>query len=380
VDGPRLAEILRHDPDTRRTPLLLNSSFDERQRAFRSGADAFLLRPLMVDKLLATVDSLVRGRTGQQHGRVLVVDDDPKTGGICSEVLASLGFEVAVVGSLEEARRSLRERRPDVILLDVALPDGDGFLFIEEIKAERASGHISVIFLSARAETASKIRALKLGGDDYITKPFDALELGARVESVLRRKEQELSASPTTQLPGSNAIEREVQRRLIARKPFAFCYLDLDNLKAYNDYYGFAKADGVVRQTGDLLREIFAQEGTAGDFLGHVAGDDFVFITTPESVDRICQRAIEAFDRIIPLYYDRQDRERGHIEAEDRFGENRKFPIMSVSIVAVMSDGVSHDHAELARRAADMKKRAKAIQGSIYLRSDRERETRTITG
>ncbi len=380
VDGLRLAEILRHDPDTRRTPLLVTSAFDERQRAFRSGADSFLLRPLMVDKLLATVDSLVRGRTGQQHGRVLVVDDDPKIGGICSEVLASLGFEVAVVGSLDEARRSLRERRPDVILLDVALPDGDGFVFIEEIKAERASGHISVIFLSARAETASKIRALKLGGDDYITKPFDALELGARVESVLRRKEQELSASPTTQLPGSNAIEREVQRRLMARRPFAFCYLDLDNLKAYNDYYGFAKADGVVRQTGDLLRDIFAQDGVAGDFLGHVAGDDFVFITAPESVDRICQRAIEAFDRIIPLYYDRQDRERGHIEAEDRFGEKRKFPIMSVSIVAVMSDGVTHDHAELARRAADMKKRAKAIQGSVYLRSDRERESRTITG
>ncbi|HYI01235.1 response regulator [Hyalangium sp.] len=380
VDGLRLAEILRHDPDTRRTPLLVNSSFDERQRAFRSGADAFLLRPLMVDKLLATVDSLVRGRTGQQHGRVLVVDDDPKIGSICNEVLASLGFEVTVVNSLDEARRVLRERRPDVVLLDVALPDGDGFVFIEEIKAERASGHISVIFLSARAETASKIRALKLGGDDYITKPFDALELGARVESVLRRKEQELSASPTTQLPGSNAIEREVQRRLMARKPFAFCYLDLDNLKAYNDYYGFAKADGVVRQTGDLLRDIFTQEGLAGDFLGHVAGDDFVFITAPESVDRICQRAIEAFDRIIPLYYDRQDRERGHIEAEDRFGEKRKFPIMSVSIVAVMSDGVAHDHAELARRAADMKKRAKAIQGSVYLRSDRERESRIITG
>lgn len=380
VDGLRLTEILRHDPDTRRTPLLVNSSFDERQRAFRSGADAFLLRPLMVDKLLATVDSLVRGRTGQQHGRVLVVDDDAKIGSICNEVLASLGFEVTVVGSLEEARKVLRERRPDVVLLDVTLPDGDGFLFIEEIKAERASGHISVIFLSARAETASKIRALKLGGDDYITKPFDALELGARVESVLRRKEQELSASPTTQLPGSNAIEREVQRRLMARRPFAFCYLDLDNLKAYNDYYGFAKADGVVRQTGDLLRDIFAQEGVTGDFLGHVAGDDFVFIVAPDSVDRICQRAIEAFDRIIPLYYDRQDRERGHIEAEDRFGEKRKFPIMSVSIVAVMSDGVALDHAELARRAAELKKRAKAIQGSVYLRSDRERETRTITG
>jgi diguanylate cyclase (GGDEF)-like protein len=163
-----------------------------------------------------------------------------------------------------------------------------------------------------------------------------------------------------------------VQRRLSTKKPFAFCYLDLDNLKAYNDFYGFAKADGVIRQTGDLLREVVLQEGAPQDFLGHVAGDDFVFITDPRSVDAICRRAIEVFDRIIPLYYDRPDRERGYIEAEDRFGQRRKFPIMSVSIVSVMCDGVSADHAELARQAADMKKRAKAIAGSVYLRNDRE--------
>ena len=312
---------------------------------------------------------------------MLVVDDDEKVGAICREVLVSLGYEVQVSSTLEDAHRSLRERRPDVLLLDVQLPDGDGYHFLEELKAERASGYISVIFISAHSEPRAKVRALKLGAADYLTKPFDALEMGARVEMVLRRKEQELGASPTTQLPGSSTIEREVQRRLAERRPFAFCYLDLDNLKAYNDYYGFAKADGVIRQTGDLLREVFGQDGLPGDFLGHVAGDDFVFVTAPESVDRICQRAIEAFDRIIPLYYDKQDRERGYIEAEDRYGEKRKFPIMSVSVVAVLSDGLSSDHAELARQAADMKKRAKAIQGSVYLRSDRELAViRTATG
>jgi hypothetical protein len=102
-----------------------------------------------------------------------------------------------------------------------------------------------------------------------------------------------------------------------------------------------------------------------------VAGDDFVFITSVQSVDRVCERLLAAFDRIIPLYYDRADRERGYIEGEDRFGERRRFPIMSVSVVAVMTDG-SMDHAELARRAADLKKRAKAIPGSVYLRSDRD--------
>ncbi|MHB8874440.1 MAG: response regulator [Myxococcaceae bacterium] len=380
IDGLRLAEIFRHDPDTRNAAVLVVSGSDERERAFRQGASAFLLKPLQTDKLIATIDSLVRGKAGRQQGKVLVVDDDQKICAICAEVLANLGFEVRSAGTIAEARRAVREARPDVLLLDVVLPDGDGFGFIEELKAERASSHLSVIFISAKTETSSKIRALKLGGDDYLTKPFDALELGARVESVVRRKDAELGSSPTTQLPGSAAIEKEVQRRLHERQPFAFCYLDLDNLKAYNDYYGFAKADGVIRQTGDLLREVIAQEGRLGDFLGHVAGDDFVFVAETSTVDAICQRAIDAFDRIIPLYYDRQDRERGYIETEDRFGERRQFPIMSVSIVAVMCDGTSSDHAQLARLAADMKKKAKAIEGSVYLRSDRERAVRSAAG
>jgi DNA-binding response OmpR family regulator len=306
-----------------------------------------------------------------------VVDDDEKIAAICGEVLQNLGFTVRTAQSLEQARKSLSEKRPDLLLLDVSLPDGDGLSFLEELKAERGSSHLSVIFISARTETASKVRALKLGGDDYLTKPFDALELGARVESVMRRREQELGTSPTTQLPGSGAIEREVQRRRREKQPFAFCYLDLDNLTAYTDFYGFAKADGVVRQTGDLMREVVAQHGRPGDFIGHVAGDDFVFIVDPRSVDAICQSTIEAFDRIIPLYYDRQDRQRGYIEAEDRFGQRRRFALMSVSIVSVMTDG-TQDHAELARQAAELKKRAKAIAGSVYLRSDRDAQVRSI--
>jgi len=377
VDGLRLLEILEHDPVTRNASMLAFSAGDERARALRHGANAYLQKPLQMDSFLAAVDALARGPEGRRNGSVLVVDDDEKIAAICHEVLANLGFDVRSVTSLEGARRLIAERRPDLLLLDVNLPDGDGLTFLEELKAERAASHLGVIFISARTDTAAKVRALKLGGDDYLTKPFDALELGARVESVLRRRSQEMGTSPTTQLPGSGAIEREVQRRIRERQPFAFCYLDLDNLKAYNDFYGFAKADGVVRQTGDLLREVVAQYGLPTDFLGHVAGDDFVFIADVRSVDGICQRVIEAFDRLIPLYYDKADRQSGFIEAEDRYGQRRRFPLMSVSIVAVMTDG-SLDHAELANQAAEMKKRAKAVVGSVYLRSDRELTARSI--
>jgi signal transduction histidine kinase/DNA-binding response OmpR family regulator len=369
IDGLKLLDIFRHDPDTRAAKMLIISGYDVREQALRTGASGYLRKPVESDKLIASVEGL--SQVAVRRGRVLVVDDDPQICAICVEVLGNMGFDAASATDVRAARTSLREQRPDLLLLDVMLPDGDGFTFFEELKAERASSPLPVVFISARSETSAKVRALKLGGDDYLTKPFDALELGARVESVLRRRSAEASASPTTRLPGPSAIEREVQRRLHDKQPFAFAYLDLDNLKAYNDYYGFAKADGVVRQTGDLLREIFAADGTSGDFLGHVAGDDFVFVTSPGTVDVICQKAIEAFDRIIPLYYDKADRERGYIEAEDRFGEKRRFPIMSVSVVAVLADGQSGDHADLARQAADLKKRAKAVSGSVYLRSDR---------
>jgi CheY-like chemotaxis protein len=370
VDGLALLEILRHDPDTRGAKVLLFSVFDERERAFKAGASAFLQKPLDLPRFLATVDGLLaQGRDGKPSATVLVVDDDAAIRAICSEVLTNIGYQVLAVASLDQARTALREKRPQMLLLDVLLPDGDGLEFLEEFNEERAARHLSVIFITALGETASKVRALRLGADDYLVKPFDALELAARVQTVLRRREAELGASPTTGLPGSAAIEREVMRRLEAQQAFALCYLDLDNLKAYNDHYGYAKADGVVQQTGDLLRQVV---GGAGEFVGHIAGDDFVFVASLERVDELCQQMVDAFDRLIPLYYDSEDRRRGFIEADDRFGQRRQFTIMGITVAAVVSNGQFKDHAEIARAAAGLKKRAKHLPGSKYARSDRE--------
>ncbi len=369
IAGLELLEIFRNDPELRNSRVVMLTGSPVRELAIRGGAAGVLQKPIGPSTLVAGVEAALRKPDGGR-GRVLVVDDDAQITAICAEVLANQGFDVERAGTVAEARAAITRRRPDLMLLDVSLPDGDGFHFFEALKAERAPSPLSVIFISARGDTSAKVRALKLGGDDYLTKPFDALELGARVESVLRRRNAETSASPTTQLPGSAAIEREVQRRILEKSSFAFCYLDLDNLKAFNDFYGFAKADGVVKQTADILREVVTQLGDGSEFVGHVAGDDFVFIVKPERAETICRRIIESFDRIIPLYYERVDRERGSIEAEDRYGQRRKFPIMSVSIAAVMSDG-SVDHPELARQAAELKKRAKAVQGSVVLFSDR---------
>jgi GGDEF domain-containing protein len=255
------------------------------------------------------------------------------------------------------------------VLLDVQLPDGDGFQLLERLKEEKVAEPFAAVFLSARGQTADKVRGFRLGADDYLSKPFDALELVARVDAVLRRREGTLASSPITGLPSGRAIEQEVRRRLEARVPFALCYLDLDDFKAYNDHYGYAKADGLILQVGDLLRQVVASWGGEGSFVGHIGGDDFVFITSPEFADETCRQAVGGFDRLIPLYYEREDRERGYIESEDRFGIRRRFPVMSCSVVSVwVPPGRFERHDDIARAAADLKKRAKAIPGSVYLR------------
>jgi diguanylate cyclase (GGDEF)-like protein len=174
-----------------------------------------------------------------------------------------------------------------------------------------------------------------------------------------------------TSLPGGRVIDREVERRLDARIPFALSYVDLDNLKAYNDTYGYAKADGVVLQTAGILRDAVARLGGEGAFLGHVGGDDFVILTAPDRAGRVCAEVVAAFDRVIPLYYDKVDRERGSIEAVDRFGEKRSFPLLSISIATVNAPpGRFTRHADLARTAAELKDRAKRVKGSVHLSED----------
>jgi PAS domain S-box-containing protein len=366
--GVPLAGILRHDADAHDAALLAFGPEAIRESALQAGADLFVAKPAAAAALAdAAAGLLERGRpTG---ARVLVVDDDPSIRAICAEVLAAHGYEVDQAGSCEEARRLVRARRPAAMLVDVQLPDGDGFELLEGLAELREREPFAAVFLSARGEVADKVRGLRLGADDYLTKPFDARELVARIDAALARRETTLQASPMTRLPGSRAIDREVERRLQARAPFALSYVDLDHLKSYNDTYGYAKADGILLHTAGILRDVVAAHGGEGAFLGHIGGDDFVIVTAPVgAAARVCTEAIAAFDRIIPLYYDREDRDRGFIEAADRYGTRRRFPLLSLSAATVhAAPGRYARHADLARAAAELKRRAKQIPGSVHL-------------
>jgi signal transduction histidine kinase/DNA-binding response OmpR family regulator len=365
-DALALIAILEHDPDTAKTAVMVVGDSERRADLLAAGADDLLEFPIQPAVFREACMRLVEsGR--REAPRVLVIDDDASIRQICREVLEIGGYQVRDAGSANAALAEARRFRPDMILLDVLMPGIDGYRCAEMLRSDSAIGMAPIMFLSARSDTADKVRAFRSGAEDYMVKPFDADELLARVAKALDRQARELGASPTTQLPGADAIQAEIERRLQANDTAVACYLDLDNLKAFNDYYGYAKANAVIRQTGDVIRNVVTRAGTERDFIGHIAGDDFVFVTTAERVDDVCKGICARFDHLIRLYYDPADRNHGFIETTDRFGVPRRFPIMSVSVAAI-SVARARSYALLAELAADGKRAAKAIPGSSYVR------------
>ena len=190
-------------------------------------------------------------------------------------------------------------------------------------------------------------------------------------EMMLKIKDSQqryLDASPLTRLPGNLAIEQVLKGKMEHGEKFALCYIDLDDFKAFNDKYGYAKGSDLIKMTGEVLYRAKDKYAEQQDFVGHIGGDDFVLITSPDEAEQVCQAIIDEFDRLIPEYYLAEDRANGFIEGMDRYGVKRRFPIMSISI-AVVSD-VKRSFTspiEIAKAATEIKDYVKSLPGSNYL-------------
>ena len=368
LPGKQMMQLISQNAENPNTPII---AFSETEWNVHSPHLLFLPKPIEINQFIQALNTaLLKIRTIDKRRKILLVDDDESMRLICREALQYQNYTVVEAADGLQALEHLKDQKPDLILMDIMLPGIDGFQLAQIIRSNISTSHIPIIFLTAKGQTEDKVRALKAGGNDYLVKPVDSTELAARIETILERTETELSASPTTKLPGSVAIEKEINQLIIHKQEFALCYLDLDNLKSYNDEYGYAKADTVVKQTGDIIRDTVLEFGSSHDFVGHIAGDDFIFITQPQLADNICLRIIERFDRIIPFFYKPLDRERGYIEAKDRYGVWRKIPILSLSVVCVTNEQQElTDHIQIATLAAEYKRSAKAIAGSTYIRN-----------
>lgn len=177
-----------------------------------------------------------------------------------------------------------------------------------------------------------------------------------------------LDANPLTHLPGNLAIDRELDRRIRQGQPFAHMYIDLDHFKAYGDRYGYQAGSSVLTEVADLIRRAVARWGDSTDLVGHIGGDDYIVLTVPERVEAMARALIEAFDRKVPDFYSQEDRQAGHFVASDRFGVERKFALLSMSIAIILSDNLEFSSQQaFSRECAKMKEYLKTLPGSNYL-------------
>lgn len=208
--------------------------------------------------------------------------------------------------------------------------------------------------------------------EDYILRRDLESEAVNRVALCLMRAERLLEINPLTRLPGNISINRQIQERLDRGAEFDLAYADLDQFKPFNDAYGFSRGDEVIRITGRLILSIVKSLQPQGSYIGHIGGDDFLFIMDIGLVEAASGEIIEAFDQIIPTFYDPEDRGRGYIESVDRQGQIRKFPLMTISIGGATcrrDRGLTH-YGELTEAVSQMKRYAKSIPGSCF-RSDK---------
>lgn len=298
--------------------------------------------------------------------KILIADDDPDVALFVEINLQESGYEIALASDGEEALRKAHDIRPDLVVLDVMMPKLDGVAVLEQLRADPRTHTTNVIMLTGRVASADKVLGITSGADDYLIKPFDPVELVARVKSILHRSREMRSVSPLTGLPGNVRIHVEIDRRIQGRLPFALLYVDLDSFKAFNDRYGFLRGDGALRTAANVILSAVL-EHSPDAFVGHIGGDDFVVICEPRDAEEICRRLVDRFDAAAPGLLDPEDLARGSIEVPDRQGTLRRHSLPALSIGVATTDRRRFGHAGAAVTVAtEMKEFAKRTTGSSW--------------
>jgi diguanylate cyclase (GGDEF)-like protein len=290
-------------------------------------------------------------------GRLLIVEDDFDISNMLRIYFESQGFEAMVAPLGGEALEICRRQMPSLVILDVLLPDIDGYEVCRRLRSNLRTSHIPIIFLTQKDERSDQIAGYESGADDYVTKPFDLELLLLRVQGALRRAGWLSLTSPVTGLPSSKLIEEQL-RQIIRRRDWSVLYVGINHLSEFNDVYGFVAGDDVLRFTAMLLNDVVDELGTGSDFIGHTGGDTFLVISTPEASPPIRSRLFERFNEEALTFYNFKDRERGYIELTDGEAETQSVPLMSLSIGLVNHDTAPFaDIREITEIAAEARRR-----------------------
>jgi PleD family two-component response regulator len=284
-------------------------------------------------------------------GRILVVEDDPDISQMLRIYFNSQGYEVLAVARGNDALDVCRKKQPNVVVLDIMLPDMDGYDVCRELRANLRTSHIPIIFLTQKDERSDKIAGLELGADDYITKPFDIEELKLRIQGAIRRTEATSLTDPTTALPSAKLIEEQL-KGLISRDGWAMLYIVINHIDAFTEAQDIVARDDFLRFVAMILNETVEAHGTPNDFIGHTSGNDFMIVTVSPALDAIRDEFSARFDQGVFAFYDFVTRERGYVVYTDRHGSQQESPLMNLSIgVLTDADGPFPDIRMLAAEA-----------------------------
>ncbi len=293
---------------------------------------------------------------------VVVISRDHVLTSLISKFLKGL-CQIIEFAALGSSLDYVYSSSPDILLIDITFDDPATVSMLNDLKSDPVLGHLAVFAVFGDAFVVPAWDYLLV--DDYVKRSSLELELRSRIELCIQRAERAIEVNPLTGLPGNIQITKQIQKRLDAGDQFALAYADLDFFKPYNDRYGFSRGDEVLKMLGRLILNTVKDRQPHGSFVGHIGGDDIVFIMDCDAVEETSGKIIAYFDRIIPTFYDIEDRTKGFIESADREGQKRIFPLISLSIGIVCNDRKHFAHyGEIAEVASEMKKFAKTVKGS----------------
>lgn len=305
--------------------------------------------------------------------KIVVVSQDPLLTNLADRLL-SPHFLTIVLGGMVSAIDSIYNDIPSLVIADIASSDDATVESINNLKEDPMFNQLPILAVIGDRPPVTQWEGLLV--EDYLRKGDLERDLLSRVFLAVSRSARIVEINPLTRLPGNISINRQIEDRLSRREAFAFAYADLDYFKPFNDRYGFSRGDEVIKITGRLILNIVKSKQPQGSFIGHIGGDDFVFIMETGLIEGACRDIIHAFDQIIPTVYDPDDREKGGVESVSRQGIARFFPFIGISIGVTDTAVRSFSHfGELTGAASEMKGFAKKIKGSSYSIDRRGRQS-----
>jgi DNA-binding response OmpR family regulator len=252
--------------------------------------------------------------------KILIVEDDPDVAEMLTAYFRSQEYEVFTVNWGEDGVRSAQQVNPDLVILDIRLPDIDGYEVATRLRADRRTTDIPIIFLTEKRDRSDRLRGLEIGADDYITKPFDIQELRLRVRNALKRINQGSLTNPVTGLPEGALVDEKLSE-VLGRDGAALLFVSLKNMDAFREAYGFVASDDVLRAISLMIVNTMRELSRPEDFLGHISPADFVLVVPPSNLAALNEKLRARLDQSFEYFYPLKDREQV-ANRTDRLGAN----------------------------------------------------------